>query len=68
MWRAGANGLVPHAESLGDVLAALESELALALSADRVRMAINGTLVSRDACPTLADGDEIAFLPPVSGG
>jgi molybdopterin synthase sulfur carrier subunit len=59
---------VPHAASLGDVLAALEPELALALSADRVRLAINGALVSRDACPMLTDGDEIAFLPPVSGG
>jgi molybdopterin converting factor small subunit len=31
-------------------------------------MAINGTLIPEPAAAGLAEGDEIAFLPPVSGG
>lgn len=33
----------------------------------RVRLALNGTLVEA-AGLVLAEGDELAFLPPVSGG
>jgi molybdopterin converting factor subunit 1 len=33
---------------------------------DRVRVAVNGAFAPWDHA--LADGDEIAFLPPVSGG
>lgn len=33
----------------------------------RVRLALNGALVSGQGL-VLADGDELAFLPPVSGG
>lgn len=32
----------------------------------RLRVAVNGAFAAWDR--TLADGDEIAFLPPVSGG
>lgn len=54
--------------SLDAVYAALEPSLAQALRADRVKLAINGTLVRGSAVPALHDGDELAFLPPVSGG
>jgi sulfur-carrier protein len=33
---------------------------------ERLRVAVNGTLAPWDR--TLADGDEVVFLPPVSGG
>jgi molybdopterin synthase sulfur carrier subunit len=33
----------------------------------RVRLALNGVLVAAEGL-MLADGDELAFLPPVSGG
>jgi len=33
---------------------------------ERVRVAVNGAFAARDV--VLNDGDEIAFLPPVSGG
>jgi molybdopterin synthase sulfur carrier subunit len=36
------------------------------LPAERLRVAINGEFASWDRL--LSDGDEIAFLPPVSGG
>lgn len=52
------------------LLQALESELApgalQALLADNVRLARNQDLISPPFA--LADGDEIAFLPPVTGG
>lgn len=37
-----------------------------ALGHERLRMAVNGEFAGWDR--VLADGDEIAFLPPVSGG
>lgn len=40
--------------------------LALALADERVRFARNGEFVDSNAM--IADGDELAFLPPVSGG
>lgn len=36
------------------------------LPRDRIRVAVNGAFASFDSA--LRDGDEIAFLPPVSGG
>lgn len=57
---------VPFVPSLAAVVAALEAELAKALEGPRIRHAVNGVLVQGDA--VLSDGDEVAFLPPVSGG
>ena len=57
-----------RAGSLAGIIAALEPALATELSAERVRVAVNGALVSDRSGLVLADGDELAFLPPVSGG
>lgn len=54
--------------ALEAVLAGLEVALAVALLDERVRLALNGTLVSERGGIMLASGDELAFLPPVSGG
>lgn len=54
--------------ALADVLAALNPDLAAALAADRIRLALNGTLVADRSAVMLGEGDELAFLPPVSGG
>jgi molybdopterin synthase sulfur carrier subunit len=59
---------VGTAASLDAVLAGLEPELAAALGGERIRLAVNGTLVTNRAALALSDGDELAFLPPVSGG
>lgn len=53
--------------SLNAVLARLSGELAEELSVPKIRLALNGTLVPRDGL-TIGDSDEVAFLPPVSGG
>jgi molybdopterin synthase sulfur carrier subunit len=44
----------------------LSSEALAAVQAENVRIAVNQALVS-SSC-SLQDGDEIAFLPPVTGG
>ncbi len=59
---------VAGAGSLDALLDLLEPELAEALRAPRVRIAVNGALLADRAGIALADGDEVAFLPPVSGG
>ena len=41
-----------------------EAELAEALRSDKVRVAVNGAI----GATALSEGDEVAFLPPVSGG
>ena len=56
------------AGSLDAILSALDPDLAAALREPRVRIARNGALVADQAGLVLADGDELAFLPPVSGG
>ena len=55
------SAVTPH-----DLYAEVAREHAFAFSAGHVRVAINGALVGWDR--PLADGDEVVFLPPVSGG
>jgi len=50
------------------VLAALDPSLAIDLLDERVRLALNGALLGERGGVVLAAGDELAFLPPVSGG
>lgn len=50
---------------LGDWYSA---ELAETVDGEKVKIALNGALVADKHALVLADGDEIAFLPPVSGG
>lgn len=50
------------------LLGALDTGLAAQVASDRVRLALNGGLLA-DKAQLLADaGDEVALLPPVSGG
>ena len=65
---AGAAELCVEDAPLADVLVTLPTELALALTDERVRWALNGALIGEHGGIVLQDGDELAFLPPVSGG
>lgn len=48
--------------------AALPEALALALNDPRNRVAVNGALLADTSGLHVVEGDEIALLPPVSGG
>ena len=65
---AGASERSVTPGPLEAVLAALEPGLAVSLLGERVRMALNGVLIAERGGIVLRDGDELAFLPPVSGG
>ena len=52
---------------LAEVIARLPDALAAAVSEPRIRLAVNGVLCA-DRHRTIAVADELAFLPPVSGG
>ncbi len=66
--RAGTAELVVAPGPLEAILAALNPALAVELLGERVRLALNGALLGGNEAVVLADGDELAFLPPVSGG
>ncbi|MAW79884.1 MAG: molybdopterin synthase sulfur carrier subunit [Parvularcula sp.] len=57
------------AQTVGDLVSALgkqEAALGAALQEKSVRVIVNEKMAARDSA--ISDGDEIAFLPPVSGG
>ncbi len=47
--------------------AAIVAQLDPAFGDAKIKLALNGTLVARKGL-MIAPGDELAFLPPVSGG
>lgn len=50
------------------LLAGLPEALAAAASDPRNKVAVNGALIADKASLQASEGDEIAMLPPVSGG
>jgi sulfur-carrier protein len=65
---AGMPELTVEPGPLAAVLAKLDPALAIELLGERVRMALNGRLIGESGNVVLGGGDELAFLPPVSGG
>jgi len=56
----------PTVEALRQALAARDSHWQRALAAESVLVAVNQSVQSWST--PLADGDEVAFFPPVTGG
>lgn len=56
----------PTVDALRQQLASRSDRWALALEEGKLLAAVNQTLVSMDH--PVADGDEVAFFPPVTGG
>ena len=54
--------------TMDELFDGLDPELARELRGDRIRVAINGDVLADLRRAAIGDGDEIAFLPPVSGG
>lgn len=65
---AGGPELAVQPGPLEQVLARLDPSLAAELLGEKVRMALNGELIAEAGGIVLVAGDELAFLPPVSGG
>jgi len=65
---AGTPDLDVEPGPLEALLARLDPALAVELLGERVRLALNGRLLNDPGGIVLTDGDELAFLPPVSGG
>lgn len=66
--RVGASECDVEPGPLEAVLASLDPTLAIDLLDERVRLAMNGALIGERGGVVLTAGDELAFLPPVSGG
>ncbi len=65
---AGAPERAVDPAPLAQVLASLPPALAVALLDERVRVALNGEVIAEPGSIVMRPGDEVAFLPPVSGG
>ena len=50
------------------LVAALPGPLGEAVKGEKVKLAVNGTVLPDKRALAAADGDEVALLPPVSGG
>ena len=61
---AGAGEREVAAASLEAILSALGPEF----TGPRIKLALNGAILAERNDIHLRDGDELAFLPPVSGG
>ena len=50
------------------LIAALPGPLCDAVQGDKVKLAVNGVVLADKSGLAAADGNEVALLPPVSGG
>ena len=64
----GASECAVAPGSFAEVLAEAGPAVASAVREPFIRVALNGVLVTEPEQLVMVDGDELAFLPPVSGG
>lgn len=66
----GGSQIVDHSGMLDwpGLMTHIAPELVQSLESDKVRVAVNGTLVADKYALSIGNEDEVAFLPPVSGG
>jgi molybdopterin synthase sulfur carrier subunit len=50
------------------LVTALEGDLGEAMAGEKVKVAVNGKVLPDKSALAAKDGDEVALLPPVSGG
>ncbi len=65
---AEADGVVDWTDLLAWLEVWSSPALSAAVAGEKVRIAINGELLKDKTALAAKDGDEVAFLPPVSGG
>jgi sulfur-carrier protein len=58
--------ILPVPESLAALYDTLRARHGFTMARNRLRVAVDGAFADWDA--TVADGAEVAFIPPVSGG
>jgi molybdopterin synthase sulfur carrier subunit len=58
--------VVTHAADLGALYVELQARHSFAMPRERLRVAVDGAFAHWDDVP--AEGSEVAFIPPVSGG
>lgn len=59
---------VPAPFTWSSLSAILGEEIGKAVAADRTKIAVNGEVLGDKSSLSAGDGDEVALLPPVSGG
>lgn len=64
----GGERQLPAPLDWAGLLGALDTGMAAQIASDRVRLAVNGALLADKTQLQAGAGDEVALLPPVSGG
>ncbi|MEO6153313.1 MAG: MoaD/ThiS family protein [Croceibacterium sp.] len=52
----------------GSLTEELDGALGDAVACGKIKVAVNGTVIPENSALAASDGDEVALLPPVSGG
>ena len=62
------SAITPRTCAASATASAMEGDLGDWLAGDKVKLAVNGAVLADKTALKAGDGDEVALLPPVSGG